>query len=309
MRVSVIIPVYNEEKVILECLKSLDKQFEKDFEVILVDDGSTDDTLKIISEFKSKKYKIIVLKQNHEGPAIARNLGAKYSKGKILVFVDSDMTFSENFLGELVGPIREGKTNGTFSKLEYVKNKNNIWAKCWGINQGWLEGMRHPRDYPDQQKVFRAILKSEFEKVNGFSKGGYTDDYTLSDKLGYQAIAAKAVFYHENPDNLKEVFEQAKWSAKRKYKMGFIGELIATLRSFILISIIAGLLKWFDILGLFLIFKKNEIDEPKYSFKNYFYDLLNRFVLAIGFLVFKIVYDFGIFVGILEMMFTGKTAK
>lgn len=265
MKISVIIPTYNEEKVIKECILSLKNQTLRDVEIIVVDDGSTDGTLGLLEDVE-------VFQQKHQGPAMARNLGAKHAKGKILVFVDADMTFDPRFLENLVKPIEKGKTKGTFSKEEYVSNWNNVWARSWNINSNLPAKKRLPEYYPDHQKVFRAILKSEFDRIGGFSKGGYTDDWTLSEKLGYEATAALgAIFYHKNPDSLGEIFKQAKWIGKRKYKLGVLGILVALLRSCLPISIVVGLAK--------------------------------------SILVFKIVYDFGIFVGILEMAILGKTAK
>lgn len=274
MKVSVIIPVFNEEKVIYECLESLNQQLLNDFEIIVVDDGSTDKTNETVNSFKVK-----FLQQKHQGPAQARNLGSKEAKGDILVFVDSDMTFDSNFLIKLVEPIKINQTNGTFSKEEYVKNWQNKWAKCWNINDNLPAKRRLPQNYPDTQKVFRAILKSEFDSVGGFSKGGYTDDYTLSQKLGYEALNAPgAIFYHKNPDSLAEIFNQAKWIGKRDYKFGYFGYLVALMRSSLVLSIIIGLYK-------------------------------STVNMNINFLLFKIVYDLGIFIGILEMITINKTAK
>ena len=90
MKISVIIPTYNEESVILDCLRSLASQSLKDFEIIVVDDGSTDTTVEKLED-------VMVLHQNHLGAGAARNLGAKQAKGDILVFVDADMTFDRNF--------------------------------------------------------------------------------------------------------------------------------------------------------------------------------------------------------------------
>src|SRR5258708_287940 len=104
---------------------------------------------------------------------MASNLGAKQAKGKILVFVDADMTFHPNFLQKLIEPILKEKAQGTFSKDEYVSNWENIWAKCWNINEGLPPKRRLPLSKPNHQKVFRSILKSEFDRVGGFSKGGY----------------------------------------------------------------------------------------------------------------------------------------
>lgn len=275
MKVSVIIPTFNEEKVIMACISSLLSQ-SKEAEVIIIDDGSTDTTT---LKLRGAGEKVKVFEQNHKGAGEARNLGAKHANGQILVFVDADMTFDKDFIKNLVEPIEKRESKGTFSKDEFVANWDNIWARCWNINSNLPPKRRLPLNYPDHQKVFRAILKSEFDKVGGFSKGGYTDDWTLSEKLGYEAEAVeKAVFYHKNPESLEEIFKQAKWIGKRQYKLGIVGILIGLLRSSLSISLIIGFYK----------------------------SIIN---LNLYFFVFKVIYDLGIFVGIAEMVLTGKTAK
>ena len=279
MKLSVVIPTYNEGEDIINCLESLGGQTYPDFEIIVVDDGSSDSTFEKLSNLIKIIPNFILLKQDHKGPGAARNYAAKHAKGKILVFVDADMTFDKNFLKELVEPIIKGKTKGTFSKNEYVANWDNVWARCWNINEGWEERKRHPKDYPDEQKVFRAILKSEFDKVGGFTPGGYTDDYSLFEKLGYKARAVKGGdFYHKNPDNLREVYLQTRWTSKRKYKLGFLGYFAVLVRVSFLISLFAGLIK---------AVKQRELK----------------------FVIFKLVYDQGIFAGILQLLLTGKKVK
>ncbi len=276
MKVSVVIPTYNEEEVISDCLKSLQKQTYKDFEVIVVDDGSTDDTL---SECQMSNVKCQILKQEHKGPGAARNFGAKKARGEILVFVDADMTFDKDFLKKLIGPIEKGKAKGTFSRQEYVANWENVWARCWNINQNWPDKKRHPKDYPDEDRVFRAILKSKFDKAGGFTPGGYTDDYSLFEKLWYKAKAAEgARFYHKNPESLSEIFRQARWAGKRRYKLGYFGYLVALVRASFPVSLLVGLYRSFT------------------------------FHLS-PFILFKIVYDFGVFIGILSFILTGKGSK
>ena len=279
MRVSVIIPTYNEEKVIANCLNSLLTQTLKEFEVILVDDGSTDKTLHLIKALKEKDKRIKVLSQPHSGPGPARNLGASIATGEILVFVDSDMTFAPIFLEKLIAPIENNEAKGTFSKDELVSNNENVWSICWGINENWEKGKRHARDYPNEQKVFRAILKREFDKVKGFDPAGNPDDWPLPHKLASLAVAAPgAVFEHENPSSLREVFKQAKWIGKRKYKLGVLGKLIAMARSSLPVSIVVGL--WKSIINM-----------------------------SPPFLIFKIIYDFWVFLGALTSLFGGSSAK
>ena len=201
---SIIIPVYNEKKVIEECVKSLYKQSYKNFEIIVVDDGSTDKTLDIVKRFKEIK----ILKQNHKGPGAARNLAAKQAKGKILILIDADMTFHKDYLKNLIQPIIEDKTEkviGTEEELQVASNIKNIWSRC----QGKL--VSDP-DYKNR-KIFRAIRKDKFLELGGFdSKYGHADDQTFLFKHGIKPkIAKKAICYHKNPSSLKEVYKQSRW--------------------------------------------------------------------------------------------------
>src|SRR3989344_9240167 len=170
--VSVIIPVYNEEQSIGECLKSLKIQTYRPIEIIVVDDGSGDQTVNVISNYKSQITNLKLFKQKHLGPGPARNFGASHASGEILVFVDADMTFDKNFMKDLVKPIVEGKTIGTFSKNEMVKNRNNILSNCWNINKNLPLDRMIAKNFPDEAPVFRAIIKKEFERVGGFETSG-----------------------------------------------------------------------------------------------------------------------------------------
>lgn len=239
--VSVIIPVYNEEADVKECLKSLQSQSYKSIEIIVIDDGSTDSTKQIINKFPVK-----LLEQNHQGPGVARNKGAKAVKGDILVFVDADMTFDKDFIKDLIFPIIRNKTIGTFSKNEMNANKENIFSRFWNINRGWPVSKLIPKNYPRTAPVFRAILKSEFYKVGGFDTGGeYTDDWSLSRKLGKKATLAKgAVYYHKNPDNFREIWKQARWIGKGEFIAGnFARKLRSLVYYSFFVSVVIGLFK------------------------------------------------------------------
>lgn len=225
--ISVIIPTYNEQHAIQLCLESFDEQTLKPKEVIVIDDGSSDKTMTVLHELRMTNDELRIFKQVHKGPGAARNLGASKASGDILIFVDADMRFSPAFLDVLTKPIREGKSKGTFSKEEFISNWTNRWARFWNYRKGIYDPRAIPTDYPNRAPVFRAILKSEFEKVGGFDESrGYDDDWSLSERLGYQATVTKAMYYHDNPDTLREVFVQARWAAKRKYKFGKFGELV-----------------------------------------------------------------------------------
>jgi len=274
---SAILAVYNAETSIEACLKSLLSQ-SFPIELIIIDDGSSDNThslmVRTIELFPQTP--ITLLKQNHGGPALARNLGAKSAKTDILLFVDSDMVFDTDYVKDLIKPIQLGKVIGTYTIEERVSNWDNVWARCWNLQEGWEDKQRFTKDPPEYGTDFRAILKSEFDKVGGFDHIGYTDTWSLFHKLNLKPLATKAICYHNNPGSLSAVFRQARWSAKRPYKYGFLGTCYALIRTTLPISLVVGLWK-----------------STKES----------------QFIVFKVVYDLGRFCGILEMLFTGKLAK
>lgn len=99
MKVSIVVPVYNVEAYLPKCLDSLINQTFNDYEIILINDGSTDNSLKIIDEY-SQKYpdKIVKINKVNEGQAIARNVGIKQARGEYIMFVDSDDYIDKNTL-------------------------------------------------------------------------------------------------------------------------------------------------------------------------------------------------------------------
>lgn len=222
MMISVIIPLYNEAAVIQNCIKSLTEQTEQ-HEIVVVDDGSSDDSSRRVVDIKNrlKLTNLKFLSQSHRGPAAARNLGVGVADGEILVFIDADMTFAPDFLKLLVAPIRTGKSRGTFTKDELVANWENVWARTWNYNEGIASPRRIPEQYPDHAPVFRALLKREFARVGGFTENiGWTDDWSLSRKLGYQSTATAALCYHANPASPGEVYKQARWIGKNEFLTG-----------------------------------------------------------------------------------------
>lgn len=267
LSISVIIPTFNSSQTIKACLESLTKQNLKP-EIIVVDDGSKDNTKTIIQSFTQVK----LLTQIHQGPGVARNLGAKKAKGEIVVFVDADMEFDKNFLQDLTKPIIANKAKGTWSGNEQVANWNNIWARCWNFNQNRFSPQM--TGSKGQRQVFRAILKSEFIRVNGYDSTGYTDDWSLVNKLGFKPEITQAKFYHHNPDNLLTIFKKARWIGKRQYKLGKLGTLWTIFKANAGFSIMIGL------------FQTIKFRTP-------------------AMLIFKLIYDLGIMLGAIENLCFG----
>ena len=89
-KVSIILPVYNVEKYLSQCLDSIVNQTLKDFECICINDGSPDNSLAILKEYASKDSRIKIINQENKGQSSARNVGMNFSKGKYIAFIDSD---------------------------------------------------------------------------------------------------------------------------------------------------------------------------------------------------------------------------
>ena len=288
---SAILAVYNAQDSIVACIKSLMRQ-SLPIELIVVDDGSSDNTkslmVRTIELFPQAK--ITFLSQSHGGPALARNLGAKQARSDILLFVDADMRFDKDYVKDLIKPIQIGKVVGTYTTEECIGNWDNVWARCWNRQEGWEDKKRFKPNPPKYGTDFRAILKSEFDKVGGFDHIGYTDTWSLFNKLGVRPLSTKAVCYHKNPDALSAVFRQARWSAKRPYKYGLFGTIYALLRTSFPISLVLGLTK-----SIYLLIppRPSEAHQSEGGF----------------FVIFKVVYDWGRFVGIIEMVTIGKLSK
>ena len=96
--ISVIVPVYKAEKYLEECIRSILTQTYRDFELILVEDGSPDRCGEICDRLAEQDRRITVIHKKNEGVSIARNTGIAQAKGAYLTFVDSDDTIDEGFL-------------------------------------------------------------------------------------------------------------------------------------------------------------------------------------------------------------------
>lgn len=106
--ISIVIPVYNTEQYLTNCIESVIRQTYKDFECIIVDDGSTDNSLLICKDYESRDKRIRVYHKENGGLSSARNYGIERAKGEFLYFVDSDDELFEDALSVLNENMKEG---------------------------------------------------------------------------------------------------------------------------------------------------------------------------------------------------------
>ena len=105
--ISIIVPVYNVAPYLRSCLNSIAAQTYEDWEMILVDDGSTDESAKICDEYAGQEARVCVVHQENGGPAIARNVGLSMAKGEYVAFIDSDDLLHAQYLEVLLHAIKE----------------------------------------------------------------------------------------------------------------------------------------------------------------------------------------------------------
>ncbi len=213
--ISVIIPCYNAEKTILRTLEALGKQTTKGFEVVLADDGSKDNTVKIAKPFKPKNFKLIVLAEKHAGPAAQRNRGAEKAGGDILLFTDSDCVPDRNWVEEMAKPFSDKAVVGVSGAYKTFNNDKLI-ARF----EGYEIAKRHERlakqKYIDFIGSFSAgYRKNIFRKFGGFSadfKRADAEDPELSFKIakaGYKMVFnPKAVVAHPHVATIKRFWKQ-----------------------------------------------------------------------------------------------------
>lgn len=127
MTISVIIPVFNSEKQIKRCLESVLAQSYKDFELIVVDDGSTDKSLEIVTDYAQLDRRIKVVSIANSGVSVARNQGISIAVGEYIAFVDSDDYLAIDYLDALVSCMNSKKVDVIVSDLAYC-SKGNVGA-------------------------------------------------------------------------------------------------------------------------------------------------------------------------------------
>ena len=134
-KVSIIVPIYNVEKYLRECLDSLINQTLEDIEIICVDDGSTDNSLAILQEYANNDSRIKIISQENQGQGIARNKGIDIANGEYIQFIDPDDWVETNMLEKLYKFANENNSNvvrfndniyydysGEFKKDDFVKH-------------------------------------------------------------------------------------------------------------------------------------------------------------------------------------------
>lgn len=201
MKISVIVPIYNVDSYLEKCLKSLVSQTLKEFEILLINDGSTDGSQKIIDEFQDRfPEKIKAFYKQNGGLSDARNFGLDKARGDFLAFVDSDDYVSENMLEEMYDLAIKNNAEIVICNLQKVNEKGGITQKLTQI-----PNMPERIELEENFSVFsdisyfacNKIFKKELFEGKRFQKGMHFEDIELIPQILLQCkTLAKTNAYH-----------------------------------------------------------------------------------------------------------------
>lgn len=139
VKISVIVPVYNSGKYLDMCIDSLVNQTIKSYEIIIINDGSTDNSLDIINKYKKNNSMIKVISTKNNGIGTARNIGLNNSSGKYVAFVDSDDYVACDFLEKVYKKAISSKADVVVCNMYRVINKEVIKSKEIKFNDGTIK--------------------------------------------------------------------------------------------------------------------------------------------------------------------------
>ena len=152
-KISVIIPIYNVENYIIQCLMSISKQKLKEIEIICVNDGSIDNSLSILQKYAENDNRIMIISQINRGLSEARNVGFKYSNGEYIYFIDGDDYLDENGLFELYNKAKENNLDIVYFDADC------FFDKTYGANKELKENLELYKNYYIRKHNYNKILK------------------------------------------------------------------------------------------------------------------------------------------------------
>lgn len=177
MKLSIIIPVYNLAQYIEKCLNSILNQPFKDYEIICVNDGSTDNSLEILNRFKDK---ITIIDKENEGSGVARNVGIDRAQGEYIFFIDGDDWLEDNVLEKIVNKADELNTDIlVFGGLSYYGDK--------GKNGGYSKN-KLPKKYFNRVFSAEDIKKDIFKFPSTPWSKLYRREFLLKNNIRFQHI-------------------------------------------------------------------------------------------------------------------------
>ena len=184
--ISIIVPVYNVENYLEECLDSIKNQTYTDIEVILVNDGSTDNSQVICERYCQQDPRFHLINQSNQGQSVARNNGVAASRGEFITFVDSDDVIKSDMLQQLMRYMDTGIDIVECDRTEAIQclneEKKDIHVKEFDSNEALYQCFHHGVSWSPVAKLYRREI---VEKVPFLENLIYEDFYTGIVSLKY----------------------------------------------------------------------------------------------------------------------------
>ena len=214
--ISIIIPVFDRPNEIDELLQSLTLQTDKDFDVIIVEDGSKTDCKNIVEKYRQSLIFTYFYIEN-SGPGQARNYGAKHAQGEYLIIFDSDCIIPENYIASVRKELEENpvdafggpdKALDTFTPVQ----KSINYSMTSFFTTGGIRGGKRKMDKFYPRSFNMGIKKSVYDALKGFSKMRFGEDIDFSIRIyksGYKvALFPSAYVYHKRRTDFRQFFKQ-----------------------------------------------------------------------------------------------------
>ncbi|MCF7918703.1 MAG: glycosyltransferase [Candidatus Cloacimonetes bacterium] len=224
--ISIIVPVYNRADEISDFLQSFCEQSKKeDWEIIIVDDGSSDNLMEVFTAFQ-EKLPLKYFHQQNKGPGKARNLGMQEAAGNLFVFIDSDCTVPQNYIEILQNYLTEiefdacgGPDTQRDDFPPFLKAVNYSMTSFLGTGgTRGSKGKSIARYYPRSFNM--GVKKHVYEKIGGMNDLRHGQDMEFSNRIyraGYKVVfLPDLVVYHKRRTNLSRFYKQVfNWGVTR----------------------------------------------------------------------------------------------
>lgn len=249
MNLSIIIPVYNAEKYLDRCLKSVFIQNipSSDYEVIAVDDGSTDSSLKILENFKKKYHNLQIVSQKNQGEAGARNTALKLAKGHCITFLDNDDYYNSDTLFKAIKIIEKENLDILYLKIDHISEDYKYLTSLPNLSNGEIViGLLHERrPFPatiyrreiigdrlfplnvlvGTDSVFNALVQSKAHKV-AFASDCIYNYLVRPNSLSKKAITEEGYQGFINAIHILDEYKIKNFSAENKDAQKYFDKVI-----------------------------------------------------------------------------------
>lgn len=178
--ISVIVPVYNAQRHLEQCLRSIMAQTWQNIEILCIDDGSTDQSPAILQQLAAEDARIRILRQENAGAGAARNLGLSHASGKYLSFLDSDDFFDASMLARALHAAEQDNAQIVIFGADFYNEKHGRYTPCtYSLRENMLPAHRPFSGMDVKKDIFKTVVGWAWDKL-------FLADFVRSNHLQFQ---------------------------------------------------------------------------------------------------------------------------